>query len=186
MSRLAAVLRDLICEEEQKEQEEEDEERTSEKTRRKEDKGEEDGRHYHPDGLSINLLLQRREGERERMAMDWPTHPPPALVPAVVSAGAVLVSHYIFNAAAQVPDPAVRLFIHSSSSSMTETQLNCLDSCSGHKTHRRTARTGPDKDTMWYRCVGSAADKPDQRKTSEGKNTFRKVSLKNHFFCFLD
>ncbi|KAK3545658.1 hypothetical protein QTP70_009561 [Hemibagrus guttatus] len=41
------------------------------------------------------------------MAMDWPTHPPPALVPAVVSAGAVLVSHYVFNAAAQVPDPAM-------------------------------------------------------------------------------
>ncbi|XP_058250127.1 transmembrane inner ear expressed protein isoform X2 [Hemibagrus wyckioides] len=41
------------------------------------------------------------------MAMDWPTHPPPALVPAVVSAGAVLVSHYVFNAAAQVPDPAL-------------------------------------------------------------------------------
>ncbi|XP_047012923.1 transmembrane inner ear expressed protein [Ictalurus punctatus] len=41
------------------------------------------------------------------MAMDWPTHPPPALVPAVVSAGAVLVSHYVFNAAAQIPDPAL-------------------------------------------------------------------------------
>ncbi|KAM9501346.1 transmembrane inner ear expressed protein [Clarias gariepinus] len=39
--------------------------------------------------------------------MDWPTHPPPALVPALVSAGAVLVSHYVFNAAAQIPDPAL-------------------------------------------------------------------------------
>ncbi|XP_026992597.1 transmembrane inner ear expressed protein isoform X1 [Tachysurus fulvidraco] len=41
------------------------------------------------------------------MAMDWPTHSPPALVPAAVSAGAVLVSHYVFNVAAQVPDPAL-------------------------------------------------------------------------------
>lgn len=52
---------------------------------------------------------------RERMAMDWPTHSPPALVPAAVSAGAVLVSHYVFNVAAQVPDPAVRLFYLESS-----------------------------------------------------------------------
>lgn len=55
-------------------------------------------------------INQPAAAERERMAMDWPTHPPPALVPAVVSAGAVLVSYYVFNAAAQIPDPAVRLY----------------------------------------------------------------------------
>ncbi|KAG9274721.1 transmembrane inner ear expressed protein [Astyanax mexicanus] len=43
----------------------------------------------------------------KRMASDRPTHPPPALVPLLVSAGAVLVSQYFFNAAAQVPDPAL-------------------------------------------------------------------------------
>ncbi|XP_036452820.1 transmembrane inner ear expressed protein [Colossoma macropomum] len=41
------------------------------------------------------------------MASERPAHPPPALVPLLVSAGAVLVSQYFFNAAAQVPDPAL-------------------------------------------------------------------------------
>ncbi|KAL7880941.1 hypothetical protein SRHO_G00031950 [Serrasalmus rhombeus] len=41
------------------------------------------------------------------MAFERPAHTPPALVPLLVSAGAVLVSQYFFNAAAQVPDPAL-------------------------------------------------------------------------------
>ncbi|XP_076829652.1 transmembrane inner ear expressed protein [Brachyhypopomus gauderio] len=41
------------------------------------------------------------------MAAGWPTHLPPTLVPVLVSAGAVLVSHYIINVAAQIPDPAL-------------------------------------------------------------------------------
>ncbi|KAK1796901.1 hypothetical protein P4O66_000985 [Electrophorus voltai] len=40
------------------------------------------------------------------MASQRPTHLPPTLVPVLVSAGAVLVSHYIINVMAQIPDPA--------------------------------------------------------------------------------
>lgn len=96
------------------------EDRTSEKRSGKEEKTIKERRKGGTFTLSdyqSTCCCRGREGERERwnewrerMAMDWPTHPPPALVPAVVSAGAVLVSHYVFNAAAQIPDPAVRLF----------------------------------------------------------------------------
>uniref|UniRef100_A0A4W4HMQ9 Transmembrane inner ear n=2 Tax=Electrophorus electricus TaxID=8005 RepID=A0A4W4HMQ9_ELEEL len=41
------------------------------------------------------------------MASQRPTHLPPTLVPVLVSAGAVLVSHYIINVMAQIPDPAL-------------------------------------------------------------------------------
>ncbi|KAI4896927.1 hypothetical protein NFI96_003071 [Prochilodus magdalenae] len=41
------------------------------------------------------------------MASEQHAHPPAALVPLLVSAGAVLVSQYFFNVAAQVPDPAL-------------------------------------------------------------------------------
>ncbi|XP_026874810.2 transmembrane inner ear expressed protein isoform X2 [Electrophorus electricus] len=51
--------------------------------------------------------LAEAEAERERMASQRPTHLPPTLVPVLVSAGAVLVSHYIINVMAQIPDPAL-------------------------------------------------------------------------------
>lgn len=47
----------------------------------------------------------RRGRRRGKMATEGPTHPPPTLVPLLMSVVAVLISHHIFNAAAQIPDP---------------------------------------------------------------------------------
>lgn len=50
----------------------------------------------------------RRGRRREKMAMEGPRYQPPTLVPLLMSVTAVLISHHIFNAAAQIPDPEVR------------------------------------------------------------------------------
>lgn len=50
----------------------------------------------------------RRGRRRGKMATEGPTYPPPTLVPLLMSVVAVLISHHIFNAAAQIPDPEVR------------------------------------------------------------------------------
>ncbi|XP_016320047.1 transmembrane inner ear expressed protein-like [Sinocyclocheilus anshuiensis] len=47
----------------------------------------------------------RRGRRRGKMAMEGPRHQPPTLVPLLMSVTAVLISHHIFNAAAQIPDP---------------------------------------------------------------------------------
>ncbi|XP_056599038.1 LOW QUALITY PROTEIN: transmembrane inner ear expressed protein [Triplophysa dalaica] len=47
----------------------------------------------------------RRGRRRGKMATEGPTYPPSTLVPLLMSVVAVLISHHIFNAAAQVPDP---------------------------------------------------------------------------------
>lgn len=50
----------------------------------------------------------RRGRRRGKMAMEGPRHQPPSLVPLLMSVTAVLISHHVFNAAAQIPDPEVR------------------------------------------------------------------------------
>uniref|UniRef100_A0A672SSS8 Uncharacterized protein n=1 Tax=Sinocyclocheilus grahami TaxID=75366 RepID=A0A672SSS8_SINGR len=50
----------------------------------------------------------RRGRRRGKMAMEGPRHQPPTLVPLLMSVTAVLISHHIFNTAAQIPDPEVR------------------------------------------------------------------------------
>lgn len=52
----------------------------------------------------------RRGRRRGKMAMEGPRHQPPTLVPLLMSVTAVLISHHIFNAAAQIPDPEVRFY----------------------------------------------------------------------------
>ncbi|XP_067220193.1 transmembrane inner ear expressed protein [Chanodichthys erythropterus] len=47
----------------------------------------------------------RRGRRRGKMAMEGPRHQPPSLVPLLMSVTAVLISHHVFNAAAQIPDP---------------------------------------------------------------------------------
>ncbi|CAM4598393.1 unnamed protein product [Leuciscus chuanchicus] len=48
----------------------------------------------------------RRGRRRGKMAIEGPGHHPPlTLVPLLMSVAAVLISHHIFNAAAQIPDP---------------------------------------------------------------------------------
>uniref|UniRef100_A0A8C1K6C4 Transmembrane inner ear n=1 Tax=Cyprinus carpio TaxID=7962 RepID=A0A8C1K6C4_CYPCA len=47
----------------------------------------------------------RRGRRREKMAMEGPRYQPPTLVPLLMSVTAVLISHHVFNAAAQIPDP---------------------------------------------------------------------------------
>ncbi|XP_067308382.1 transmembrane inner ear expressed protein isoform X1 [Pseudorasbora parva] len=47
----------------------------------------------------------RRGRRRGKMAIEGPRRQPPTLVPLLMSVTAVLISHHVFNAAAQIPDP---------------------------------------------------------------------------------
>ncbi|XP_016139180.1 translation initiation factor IF-2-like [Sinocyclocheilus grahami] len=61
------------------------------------------------------------------MAMEGPRHQPPTLVPLLMSVTAVLISHHIFNTAAQIPDPEKEIEARHVQRQAAKTYANTLE-----------------------------------------------------------